>query len=367
MTTPATRSPRQESFESLEAQRVAADTTDALVCVLTDYGSNAVAVDTAVAPVIDGITELAAGGKRVRALLCHYGWRAANADPSDLVMRLMIRNVGVSLELFHLGALIHDDIMDGATTRRGVPTIHSRIAESVNEGDSGAASRFGHSAAILAGDLCFGWAAGTFSSSVAAHEKSGRAFAMFDAMRSELMVGQYLDIASELQPDRPGLDRALKITRLKTARYSVEFPLQIGAFLGGAPDETRARLSVFAMAIGEAYQLRDDLLGVFGSSADTGKSAEEDLVNAKHTALWCEARSRASAVQLVELELLARGDTSASRIEAVRNVMIDTGAAARIEQLIDLRYAVAMDTLAKIPDAPHALSVLASELAYRDR
>lgn len=326
----------------------------------------AIAVDAGVAPVLEGIAELAVGGKRVRAVLCELGWRTATQDGDSKTDAAMIRSVGVALELFHLGALIHDDIMDDSVSRRGVPTIHTRMAGNADTVDESSANRFGSSSAILAGDLCFGWAAGTFTAAVASAPGAVEACAMFDAMRSELMVGQYLDVASDVTPTSIGLDRALKIARLKTARYSVDFPLQIGAHLGSADRRTRSALSQFAVSIGEAYQLRDDVLGVFGSSAKTGKSAEEDLVNAKNTALWCEARARASDFQLMELELLARGDATPERIDAVRGILVDTGAADRVEELIDERYELALEALALLPSAPPEFELLARELAYRE-
>lgn len=212
---------------------------------------------------------LRAGGKRIRPLLCVLGWQAAGGGgDAGLVYRW-----AASVELFHLFALIHDDVMDDSATRRGRPTVHRMMTARHPHGVGGpAADGFGRNSAILIGDLALVWAEEMLHTG----HQAAAARRLMDQMRAEVMAGQYLDLAATGRMGCPVAD-VVRIAQLKTAKYTVERPLQIGAALGGADGGLLRHCSAFAMPLGEAFQMRDDLLGVFGDPLRSGKPVLDDL------------------------------------------------------------------------------------------
>ncbi|MBB5109971.1 polyprenyl synthetase family protein [Streptomyces spectabilis] len=303
---------------------------------------------------------LAAGGKRLRPLLCVLGWQAAaGRGPIAPIIQ-----VGAALEMFHAFCLIHDDIMDNSASRRGQPTIHRALAARHADGRTqAAAQRLGTGTAILIGDLALTWSGELLYTADLTAAQLSAVLPLVDIMRTEVMYGQYLDLTSTGHPT-DDVERALAIIRYKTAKYTIERPLHIGAALAGASDPFRAALSEFALPIGEAFQMRDDILGVYGNPAQTGKPCLDDLRDGKHTTLVALALRHATPDQRRTLSVLigdpALGEIAASRI---RRLLTDTGAQAAVEQLIQDRWEQAEQVLARAPFSPPAINVL-RELAH---
>jgi len=299
---------------------------------------------------------LLAGGKRIRPVLCVLGWRAAGgAGDADLVYRW-----AASLELFHLFALIHDDIMDDSATRRGRPTVHWQMAARHPHGAGvPAADRFGRNSAILIGDLALVWAEEMLHvGPLAAGHRAAAARRLVDQMRAEVMAGQYLDLAATGRVGCPVAD-VLRIAQLKTAKYTVERPLQIGAALGGADGGLLRHCSEFAMPLGEAFQLRDDLLGVFGDPRCSGKPVLDDLREGKPTIVLAVAYQRATPGQRDALrELAGRPDLDQDGAARIRQILTALQVPQAVEELISARYRQALRALDQAPFAPPAAASL---------
>ena len=244
-----------------------------------------------------------AGGKRLRPTFAHWGWRGVvgSREPADPVLPAL-----AALELMHTFALVHDDVMDGSATRRGRPTAHRLFAaQHDSDGRLGDADHFGETSAILVGDLCLVWADQLLAQAALTTSTHFAVRARYDRMRVEAVAGQYLDVLGEAQPDEWNLDRALLVARHKTASYTVQRPLQFGLALAGPSETDLAAIddayNRYGIAVGEAFQLCDDLLGVYGDPAVTGKPAGDDLRTGKPTALLMLARQLATPAQRAEL------------------------------------------------------------------
>ncbi|GAB7030498.1 polyprenyl synthetase family protein [Streptomyces sp. NPDC021749] len=298
---------------------------------------------------------VSSGGKRLRPLLCVCGWYAAGGGPTlDVALR-----AAASLELFHAFALIHDDVMDGSETRRGQPSAHRALqAVRAGEADSAAAEWFGVSGAILLGDLALVWSDELLTSAAMSAEQHQALRPVLDAMRSEVMLGQYLDLLATGQVTGD-LQQAMDVVRYKTAKYTVERPLHVGAVLAGGPASVLDTCTAYALPVGEAFQLRDDILGVFGDPKDTGKSDLDDLREGKRTPLVALAVQRADERQLFVLKsLLGRPDLDADGAAAVRRVFEATGARRRVEEMIKSRYAQGVNALADAGFPPAVTTAL---------
>ncbi|MER6944333.1 polyprenyl synthetase family protein [Nonomuraea sp. NPDC000554] len=302
------------------------------------------------------------GGKRVRPQLCYWGWRGAGGDDCDEII-----SAAAALELCHAGLLIHDDIMDGSELRRGHSTIHRSLADLHKGPDS---ESFGQAGGILLGTLSLAWSDTLLSSCGVEPGRLRAAHHLFDAMRTEVISGQYLDILAQLRSGA-SVSQALTVIRYKTAKYTVERPLQIGGALAGASAELLDAYSRFGLPLGEAFQLRDDVLGTFGASADTGKSALDDLREGKHTVLIAHALRLASPAQLAHLKTWhGNPELDEFRAAEIRQILLDTGALTEVEDMIGERFREAARALESAPitaEARDALTVLADQLAHRDR
>ncbi|WP_295698979.1 polyprenyl synthetase family protein [Lapillicoccus sp.] len=316
---------------------------------------------------VDAVARLLTGGKRLRAAFLYWGYRAAGQPDSEALVRL-----ATAMEFFQAAALLHDDVMDRSDTRRGMPSAHRAIAGHHAEvGWIGNSDRFGEAAAILAGDLCLQWTDELYSTSGLPAEHLGRARRTFDMMRTQLMGGQYLDILESAR-GWDGLDTAARIAsarnviRYKSAKYTIEHPLLIGATAGGVPATAIDALSRYGLALGEAFQLRDDLLGVFGDPAQTGKPAGDDLREGKRTVLIALALGVADDEQRALVDkLLGQPDLDAHGVEELRGVLHRTGAVDGVEEKIAARVneaAAALDGVAELLD-PEATEVLHSLIA----
>lgn len=292
-------------------------------------------------PLVDAGERLLAGGKRLRPAFCYWGWRSVIgldglADPAE---ENAVVSAAAALELFQAAALVHDDLIDGSDTRRGGPSVHRQFAALHREsGWDGASDAFGAAAAVLLGDLLLGWSDELLSSSGLSPDALGRGRPVFERMRTEVGGGQYLDVLEQVSGAaraEGAADRARRVIRYKAARYSVEHPLVLGGRFADAPDHTLAAFASYGSALGEAFQLRDDVLGVFGDPAVTGKPAGDDLREGKRTVLVAYALERADAGQAgVVAKLLGDPRLDDAGVETVREVIVATGAMARVESLV---------------------------------
>lgn len=276
-----------------DQDRFRAAVAEELTRTLDEHRERARAVHPLTVSLVDAVGDLAAGGKRLRAVLGWLGWRAAGGDPEDP----RIARTGAALELFQAAALIHDDILDRSDTRRGMPSVHRRFeAEHRASGWRHDAGHFGVSAAILAGDVALGMSETAFAAALEGAGRPARARDEFERMRFGVMVGQYLDVAAEMAP--PATDpaeaeaAAEAVVEHKSARYSAVHPLALGGLLAGADDALVAAFAEVSLPFGLAFQYQDDLLGVFGDPAATGKPAGDDLREGKRTVLVGTALAR---------------------------------------------------------------------------
>lgn len=283
----------------------------------------------------DVLVQFVSTGKCLRSTFMYLGW-LCGAEPEDAALR-----ASAGLELLHGFALLQDDVMDDSPLRRGRPAAHVQFGDwHAERGLSGSAWRFGASAAILLSDLCLVWAEQMMRESGLAPEALSRAWRRYDAMRIELAVGQFADVANDAGA-LPTLDAVLDVARRKSGNYTVRRPLEIGAAMAGC-DHLVDVLGPYGSAVGEAFQLRDDLLGVFGAPTVTGKPVGGDLAERKATSVVVAAHQMADTtirrqfVDLMNAEELADGD-----IAHWRNLIVATGAVEWIEDMIADRVATA--------------------------
>ena len=300
------------------------------------------AVGAELEPVVAALRDLIEhGGKRLRPAFCYWGWRGAGGpDRPEIVA------AAASLELLQAGALIHDDYIDESDTRRGRPAAHRRFAALHRaQGWAGDPNAFGAATAIILGDLCLSWCDEMFEQSGLPATAVLRAKPVFQLMRTEVMAGQYLDVLGQ---HRGGgdLETALRVVRYKSAKYTIERPLQVGGLLAGADAGRLAAYSEYGLPLGEAFQLRDDILGVFGDPAETGKPAGDDLREGKQTVLVALAYQRASERDRAILDR-GLGDRALGPdgIDRVRGILTGTGAVAEVVRLIEGRTAQALAAL----------------------
>ncbi|MCU1404785.1 MAG: geranylgeranyl pyrophosphate synthase [Glaciihabitans sp.] len=329
------------------------------------------ALVTSVAPdvetFLDYSADLLRGGKRFRALFCYWGWQAVGAgrdgfdplaDDNSPVDLPAVVTAAAALEIFHAAALVHDDIMDNSDTRRGAPAAHKRF-ETLHQAGvwTGAPDEFGRSAALLLGDLLLGWSDEMLDEGMSVLRQPSSAAAArteFNRMRTEVTLGQYLDILEEKSwrshPETELLTRAHRVIVFKSAKYSVQAPLAIGARLGGGSSEQVDALRTFGLPLGIAYQLRDDLLGVFGDPEVTGKPAGDDLREGKRTVLVALARTKlpTNARNLLD-ELLGDADLDRQQIQLLQNAIEESGAIDHVERIIDHNVGLAREALANAP------------------
>ena len=316
------------------------------------------------APLMDALADLLRGGKRLRPAFCYWGWRGAGgADLPELV------TAAASLELLQASALIHDDVMDASDTRRGQPSAHRRFqAMHDDAGWPGSGGAFGMGAAILLGDLCLGWSGTMYDESGLDERALRRGRPVYDLMRTEVMSGQYLDMLEQARGCGT-VQSALRVMEFKSAKYTIERPLHLGAALAGASPDMRDALSAYGLPLGIAFQLRDDVLGVFGDPGMTGKPAGDDLREGKRTVLVALALRAATPVQAtVVRSRLGDPALDDAGVEALRSIIVDTGALAACEEMIESYAAEATGTMRVAPitsEAREALEDLAVAATLR--
>ncbi len=311
------------------------------------------AISTDLIPVVDYTQSLLQGGKRFRALFCYWAWRACLSDSAYHQSEQEIKDseeaiagIAASLEMFHAAALVHDDLLDQSDTRRGAPAIHKRF-ETLHKEKSwaGAPERFGVAGSVLVGDLMLGWSSEIFGNALLHspnREIESACRDEFSLMRVEVMAGQYLDVLEEnaaaTRPVSEGVGRAEKVILYKTAKYSIEAPLRIGAAFAGADPAKLSQFTQFGIPLGIAFQLRDDILGVFGDPSVTGKPAGDDLREGKRTvlvALTLEALTERSPSMAESFEeLLTSRELDTHQIAFMQKLIQDSGALAKTERMI---------------------------------
>jgi geranylgeranyl diphosphate synthase type I len=319
------------------------------------------AVDPVLGEPLAALRELVlAGGKRLRPAFCHWAFVGAGGSPDDP----LVVNAGAALELLHTFALVHDDVMDGSRRRRGLAAIHEQfIARHDDAGRRGEGRRFGEGAAILVGDFAFVYADKLFGmASPVARE-------VFDELRVELCVGQFLDLVGTASGSSDAA-QASRIARYKSGKYTVERPMHLGAALADRLDELAAPLSAVGLPLGEAFQLRDDILGVFGDASVTGKPVGDDLREGKLTPLVAFAARRADRNGAKLLENLGRQDLDDATIAAMQAFLVECGARDEVEHEIERLVEQSLVALISTPitsEARVALQELGTFVAWRDR
>jgi geranylgeranyl diphosphate synthase type I len=341
------------------------DHVDALLRdFLTRRKQQLVAIDPQLLPVAEAVARLVlAGGKRIRPAFVYWGYRAGGAGHTA-----QLWNAAAAVELLQTFALIHDDVMDRSSRRRGQPTTHVVLeAHHRSGGLAGDAEWFGIGGAILAGDLAFVWADELFDATPLPAAARDRARAVFTELRTELMAGQYLDLVLASTLDAQ-VAQARRVALLKAGRYTVTRPLQLGAAIAGADPALDAALVAYGDAVGVAFQLRDDILGLFGNPGSTGKSVLDDLRQGKRTVLMLQALEMASPPQRAVLEsALGRGDVDDRAADEVRTVVRDCGALTTVEAQVSVSFEQAVAALVAVPQpARVALEHLAAQALFRD-
>jgi len=318
-------------------------------------------IDPQLAPVGARLRAAVTGGKRIRAAFCYWGWRACGQPDTEAVVR-----AAASMELVHAAAVTHDDLIDDSILRHGAPTAHVALLDAA-PGSSPDPSWAARSLAMLVGDLLMSWAGQLFTTCGLPGGYLARARPLWAVLARELIAGECLEILRAGAAGSP--EDSLQIIRYKTAKYTVEHPLWIGGRLGGACPALLAAFSAYGVPLGEAFQLRDDVLAVYGDPGRTGKSNLDDIAGARPTALVALALRGAAPGDRAELrDLLGRPDLAAPELERVRKILERSGARERVEQLIAQRTRAAHAALARAPmpaEAAAALHDLADTVADR--
>ncbi|MFZ4718797.1 MAG: polyprenyl synthetase family protein [Ilumatobacteraceae bacterium] len=296
------------------------------------------------------------GGKRLRPAFCHWGFVGAGGDPGDP----LVTNAGAAFELMHAFALFHDDVMDDAASRRGEPTTHTVFAQYHRDhGWAGEARRFGEGVAILVGDLAFVYADQLLADAPAP------AWRIWNELRIELNVGQVLDIVGSVRNERRR-HKAERICRYKSGKYTIERPLHLGAVMA-APDraaELLPALSAYGLPLGDAFQMRDDVMGAFGDAAVTGKPVGGDLREGKPTPLLARAFEAATDAQREVLTLVGTQHLGDADVARVQQVIIETGALADLEATITALTEEAVEAIGRAPIADVARDELVALATY---
>ncbi|MEC3895593.1 MULTISPECIES: polyprenyl synthetase family protein [Nocardiopsis] len=297
-----------------------------------DHRGRLLEIGDELAPAMDALETMVSGGKRLRPTFAYWGWRGAGGADRD---ERMIRAAS-SLEFLQACALVHDDVIDNSDTRRGLPATHRRMAKMhADQGWSGDSEGFGQGAAILIGDLCLAWSDEMYQASGFAPDTLQRGRVPFDAMRTEVMAGQYLDTLEQVRGTATR-EAALRVMRYKSAKYTVERPLHLGAALAGRYEELAGVYTDYGIPLGIAFQLRDDLLGVFGDPTTTGKPAGDDLREGKRTLIVAETLERSGSADAERFrELLGAPDLSVASVEWMCSLIETSGALAACEALVE--------------------------------
>lgn len=347
----AVTSPSPTPVQALDQAAARTRVDAALAAFMTEQHALLSSISPDLVAAADALRDfLLDGGKRLRPAFCYWGWRGAGgADDSAGIFR-----AAAALELLQASALVHDDLMDRSDTRRGLPSMHRRFEALHRErGWRGDREQYGSAAALLLGDLLLIWSDELFVRCGLDPATVLGAKPAFDLMRTEVMAGQYLDVLEPVagdSTDERALTRATTVLHYKSAKYTIERPLQVGARLAGASEELVTAYGEFGLPLGEAFQLRDDLLGVFGDPAVTGKPAGDDLREGKRTLLVALALRALPRERAARLDArLGATDLTAPEIAELSALVAESGAPAQVEQRIEQLMARSLAALAAAP------------------
>jgi geranylgeranyl diphosphate synthase type I len=331
-----------------------------ITAFLTEQSSVLDSMGPELVPVHLMASQMLCGGKRMRPAFCVWGYVAAAGIPTDFDLKPLLAAAG-SLDVLHVSALVHDDLMDSSDLRRGRPAAHRQFeALHANAGWLGDSAAFGKAGAILLGDLLVMWSAQMLHGAGVDQSALERTLPIVEAMRTEVTCGQYLDMVAQAHPLRQrapaigslrptielALDDASRVVEYKAARYTVQRPTQIGAALGGGNDELYFALGAYGSPLGRAFQFRDDLLGVFGDPQITGKPAGDDLREGKRTVLVAHAYAHANeAGQKLLLQRLGDPDLDEAGINELQQVISESGAREAVESMINENHERALKAL----------------------
>jgi geranylgeranyl diphosphate synthase type I len=322
---------------------------------------------------VDAVDDLRAlalgGGKRLRPTFAWWGWRAAGGpDAPDAPRPEVVLHTVAALELIQACALVHDDLIDDSALRRGSPTVHARwTARHRERAWIGSPERLGAAVAVLVGDVALAWADDMLRAAGLDEAVLARATPVWEAMRTEMLTGQFLDVVGHAT-DLATPEGVLRISRYKTAAYTIERPLHLGAALAGADDDVVSAYRRFGTDLGIAFQLRDDLLGVFGDPALTGKPAGDDLREGKRTLLVALARRHPDQDGAAPVEhALGKHDLIAEEVEAARTALMALGVVDEVEERIATLTASAIEALAEVDLDPRGRERLVALAAASTR
>lgn len=338
--------------EGWEAAKFKARIDALLADFLAEEADHLLAIDDVLKPVAEQMQLVAGHGKRLRAAFCYWGWRATGQPDSEALL-----HAAASMELVHAAAIVHDDIIDDSPLRHNLPTVHVALRAPVTGRPRPRAAA--RSLAMLVGDHLMALAGHLFATSGLPGAYLARARPMWAELARELIAGECLEILST--GTSPNTDVSMKVVRYKTAKYTVEQPLLIGSLLGGASAGLRAGLSAYGLPLGEAFQLRDDLLGLFGEPERTGKASLDDIRSRRPTMLLAKTWQAALPAQREHLAgVLGRRDLTDEHLHEVRELMVKLQAPDQVEEMIDARVQEAVSHLHAL-DIPHpARQALAS-------
>jgi geranylgeranyl diphosphate synthase, type I len=337
------------SVQAAATVELADAVTDQLRRYLRDRRADAAHIGGDYDALIAGLEDFVlGGGKRLRPAFAYWGWRAVSDKDADEQALLLFS----ALELLHASALVHDDVIDNSATRRGRPTAHVRFAALHHDRRwRGSADQFGISAAILLGDLALAWADDLVADVDLPHDARDRVRRVWADIRTEVLGGQYLDIVAEASAAE-SIASAMAVNTYKTASYTVARPLQLGAAAAADRPDVQALFHEFGNDLGVAFQLRDDVLGVFGDPAVTGKPSGDDLRSGKRTVLLATALELADTSDASAAALLRRSVGTAlsdTEVHDLCDVIERVGALAAVEDQIDALTRRALDMLADAP------------------
>ena len=352
---------------SWDAQGFRAATQSALDRFVEEQATRLEPLGADAARLVEAALRAVSGGKRFRAAFCTWGFRAVRAETGPEEQQALVR-AAASLEVLHASALVHDDYMDASDTRRGRPATHKAFEDLHREqGWTGDPQQYGAAAAILLGDLLLSWSDEMLRRCGLGHDVVRDALAVFDTTRSEVITGQFLDVSLQARGESD-VHQAMRVLRYKSAKYSIERPLHVGAALAGGDPATLEALGAFGLPLGEAFQLRDDLLGVYGDPDVTGKPAGDDLTEGKRTVLVALALETAPAAHAKRLDAALGTALSTDEVAELRRIIEDSGAHAEVERRIRAltdRSLAALDEAPVTEDARQVLRELAAAATQR--